>query len=124
MSIDPRLETMAYLEKHNLLRIFDHLGAKLASEKPVDPNAFLISEISQIIAAQKQSQPVTLFKEKDIDALFTVFDITNKGILTTEQYKQALEYVGVRENKFPIPPSIDRKAFVKSLMEEISAVGI
>ena len=126
MSIDPREEALAYLEQHNLLKIFDYLGAKLASEKPSDPNALLVSELTAIMHATARGNPVTLFSEKDVDALFSVFDITNKGVLSIDQYNQALVYVGVKINKFPLPSTdtVDRKTFVKMVLDEINAVAI
>ena len=55
---DMRGEALAYLEQHKLLRLFNILGAKLACEKPEDPNAFLLSELSKAAVMNARGQPV------------------------------------------------------------------
>lgn len=55
---DPRGEALAYLEQHKLLRLFNILGAKLACEKPEDPNAFLLAELSKAAVMSSRGQPV------------------------------------------------------------------
>jgi hypothetical protein len=139
MTTDPRVETMKYFEQHQVLQIFDYLGSKLASEKPADPNTFLLNEITKINAARTRGQKVALFTEKDVRALFSVFDLTNRGYLTKEQYLRgfflsffacpkkyayymlsifaALEYVGVDSKtcKTPDERTIDLNTFVKSM---------
>lgn len=55
---DPRGEALAYLEQHKLLRLFNILGAKLACEKPDNPNAYLLSELSKASVMQARGQPV------------------------------------------------------------------
>ena len=87
---DPRQETMRYFEQHQILEIFEYLGTKVSSEKPEDPNGFLLNELAKITAARSRNQKVTVFTEKDIRALFSVFDLTNRGYLTKEQYMRGL----------------------------------
>ena len=84
--IDPRVETSAYFEQHKILQIFEYLGSKLAAERPSDPNSFLITEISKILAARTRNQKITVFNEKDIISLFSVFDLTNRGHLSKDQF--------------------------------------
>lgn len=84
--IDPRVETLAYFEQHKILQIFEYLGSKLASERPSDPNSFLVTEISKILAARTRNQKITVFNEKDIISLFSVFDLTNRGYLSKDQF--------------------------------------
>ena len=55
---DPRGDALAYLEQHKLLRLFNILGAKLACEKPEDPNAFLLAELSKASVMAARGQPV------------------------------------------------------------------
>jgi len=90
MTTNPREDTMKYFEQHQLLQVFDYIGAKLASEKPSDPNAFLLNELTKINAARTRGQKITIFTEKDIRALFSVFDLTNRGYLTKDQYIRGL----------------------------------
>lgn len=55
----PRTDAKAYLEKHNLFRLFEILGAKLAYLKPEDPNAFLVAELQKIDTMRANKQPVS-----------------------------------------------------------------
>ena len=114
---DPRLESLAYLEKHKLMRLFDILGAKLVYDKPDDPNAYLLTELNKIVGMVSRKQPVLLFSEQDINTMFTVFDITNKGHLNQAQYTKALNAVGISQPylKRPVGDQIDRKTFVTSM---------
>ena len=57
--VDQRKESMAYMEKHKVLKLFDILGSKLAKEKPDDPNEFLVKEIEKIMEAKALNEPVT-----------------------------------------------------------------
>ena len=86
--VDPRIEAMEYFEKHKILQTFEYLGTKLAAEKPSDPNAFMVAEISRILAARTREQKICTFDEKDVNALFSVFDLTNRGYLTKDQFLQ------------------------------------
>jgi hypothetical protein len=88
--VNQRAEALAYLKKHDLLKLFDHLGAKLAKGKPDNPNAFLLAELDQLVEARNNKEVVTLFTEQDIEIMFSMFDLTNKGYVTKEQYLKAL----------------------------------
>jgi len=116
---------MAYLEQHKLLRLFSILGAKLASEKPEDPNAFLLAELSKAAVMSSRGQPLTLFNEKDIEVMFGVFDLTNRGHLTQQQYLKALNAVGIEQPslKTPVGDTIDKKTFVSYVMAEVLKQG-
>ena len=115
--VDQRAEALVYLEKHNILKLFDYLGAKIAKDKPDDPNDFLLSEIEKIIEAKANGEPVTLFTESDIEMMFSIFDITSKGYVTQEQYSKALVAVGVTTPKLPIPAAekIDKGTFISQM---------
>jgi len=165
---DPRGDALAYLEQHKLLRLVNILGAKLACEKPEDPNAFLLAELSKASVMAARGQPVrscssgpfvllsfllgsssslsltqpsllfififlslslslqvTLFSEKDIEVMFGVFDLTNRGYVTQLQYLKALNSVGIETPalKTPVGDNIDRKTFVAYIMAEVLRQG-
>ena len=115
--MDPRAEAYEYLEKHKLMRLFDILGAKVVYDKPDDVNAYLVSELNKVLGMVARKQPVLLFSEQDINTMFTVFDITNKGYLNQAQYTKALNAVGISQPylKRPVGDQIDRKTFVTSM---------
>ena len=43
--------------------------------------------------ANQRGQPVALFAEKDVEVMFGVFDITNRGYVNQTQYLKALNAV-------------------------------
>jgi hypothetical protein len=68
---------------------------------------------------------VTLFSEKDIEVMFGVFDLTNRGYVTQLQYLKALNSVGIETPalKTPVGDNIDRKTFVAYIMAEVLRQG-
>ena len=122
---DKKGEALQYLEKHKLISLFEILGAKIACEKPEDPNAFIQAELSKAAVAQSRGQPVALFSEKDIEVMFGVFDLTNRGFVNQTQYLRALNAVGIKEPalKVPIGDKIDKKSFVAYIMAEVLRSG-
>ena len=62
--IDQRRESMKYLEKHKILKLFDILGSKLAKEKPENPNEFLLQEIEKIMQAKASNEVVKFSRIK------------------------------------------------------------
>ena len=82
--MDPRIKAREYLDKHNIKQLFEILGSKLAVLKPDDPNAFVVSELSKIAASKSRGENVTLFDTKDMETMFSIFDITGKIVVTFE----------------------------------------
>ena len=123
--VDKRGEALTYLEKHKLIPLFEILGAKIACEKPSDPNAFLLAELSKAQVMASRGQPVALFQEKDIEVMFSVFDLTGRGHVNSTQYLKALEAVGIPQPalKTPAGDRIDKKTFVAYVMAEVLRQG-
>lgn len=58
--VDLRAEALKYMSDHKVQILFDYLGAKLAKDKPQNPNEYLIQELVAIQDAQAAQQPVML----------------------------------------------------------------
>lgn len=58
--VDPRAEAMKYLNDHRLLALFDILGARLAKEKPENPNDFILEELNRVSQMKANGQPVRI----------------------------------------------------------------
>lgn len=123
--VDKRGEALAYLQKHKLIQLFEIIGAKIACEKPSDPNAFMLAELSKAQVMASRGQPVALFQEKDIEVMFGVFDLTGRGYVNLAQYMKALEAVGIAAPalKTPAGDRIDKKTFVAYIMAEVLRQG-
>jgi hypothetical protein len=86
----PHEEALEYLQHHNLIKLFEILGAKIAYQKPADANAFLVSEIKLIKALKNEGRKYALFDETDIEAIFSSFDLTRRGYITKAQYEKGV----------------------------------
>lgn len=124
--VDQRAEALEYLNKHNILKLFDLLGAKIAKDKPKDPNSFLVSELEKITDAKALNETCCLFTERDVEIMFSIFDLTNKGYVQKQQYLKALQAVGVNApHLFPFSTaaddrmSIDKATFIKQIYAEV-----
>eukprot|EP00600_Ochromonadales_sp_CCMP1393_P007550 CAMPEP_0174968226 /NCGR_PEP_ID=MMETSP0004_2-20121128/8014_1 /TAXON_ID=420556 /ORGANISM="Ochromonas sp., Strain CCMP1393" /LENGTH=130 /DNA_ID=CAMNT_0016217431 /DNA_START=42 /DNA_END=434 /DNA_ORIENTATION=- len=119
--VDQRKEAMDYIRDKKINKLFDILGSQLAKEKPEDPNEFLLSELKRIAELKSLSQPVTIFAERDIEIMFSIFDLTNRGYVDQTQYAKALEAVGISEAKLAKPKTanIDKKTFISHVYAEV-----
>ena len=84
----PHELALTYLNENNLIKLFDILGAKLAFDQPDDPNEYLVKELRRIEDLKKRGKKYTLFEEKDVEAMFLSFDLTQRGFVTKDQYLQ------------------------------------
>lgn len=55
---DPRAEAEQYLEKHQIPKLFEQLGAAVVYSKPDNPREFLISELRRIHSCKKSEHSV------------------------------------------------------------------
>mmetsp|Transcript_9954 Transcript_9954/g.9676 ORF Transcript_9954/g.9676 Transcript_9954/m.9676 type:complete len:132 (+) Transcript_9954:192-587(+) len=118
-----RTDALVYLEKHKILLMFDILGVKLAQQKPSSPNDFILSELQDMVEAKAKNEQVSIFTDADIDNIFGIFDITNRGYLDATQLEKALAAVGIKEAKGTLPTlrQIDRQTFSAFISEEVKA---
>ncbi|RKP01925.1 hypothetical protein CXG81DRAFT_3974, partial [Caulochytrium protostelioides] len=87
-------EAEAYLDKHRVIPVLNHLTTLLLIERPPDPKAFLVTKLTEIRNAKKRGQSVSLFHADHVAALFHLFDVTGKGTLQPSQVRQALLALG------------------------------
>jgi hypothetical protein len=59
--VDPRAEAMKYMNENKVNILFDYLGAKLAKDKPANPNEYLVQELEKISEMQAAKNPVRLY---------------------------------------------------------------
>lgn len=112
--VDQRAEATRYINDKKVNKLFDILGAQLARQKPEDPNEFLLNELRRISDLKESNQPVglsslrsfcfalilirfmlqvSLFAERDIEIMFSIFDLTNRGYIDRTQYLKGLTSV-------------------------------
>jgi hypothetical protein len=56
--IDPRAEALKYMDENKIKILFEYLGAKLAKDKPSNPNEYIIQELQNISEMQQSNHPV------------------------------------------------------------------
>ncbi len=56
--IDQRAEALKYMTANKVQLLFDYLGAKLAKDKPSNPNEYILSELSNIQDLRSANKPV------------------------------------------------------------------
>ena len=84
----PHEKAAAYLQEHNIIKLMDILGAKIAFHQPDDINAFILQELKNIKEIKDEGKKYALFDEKDIESVFLSFDLTRKGYISRTQYDQ------------------------------------
>eukprot|EP01032_Pedospumella_encystans_P012185 gene12182-14116_t len=119
--VDQRAEATKYIKDKKINKLFDILGAQLARQKPEDPNEFLLNELKRISELKEKNQPVSLFAERDIEIMFSIFDLTNRGYVDQTQYLKALTAVGVDTPSLPVPKGdkINKEEFISHIYAEV-----
>lgn len=113
--MDPQSQATAYLESHKVTKLFRDLGTRLAFERPVDPNKFLLGVLEEI----KNDEVKPFFTEQDVRACFATYDIHGTGRMTPEQYQNALTSLGIDAE---IPETgIEKELFITKVMEKLSS---
>ena len=56
--VDRRREALDYMNEHKINILFDFLGAKLARDKPQNPNEYLVQELQNILEHHSAGQSV------------------------------------------------------------------
>ncbi len=85
---DPKRDADEYIEKHNLMKLFQELGTLLVYHRPEDPRAFLLQQLQTF---QSNRGVLPFFTETDVRAMFGMFDRSGSGSITRDQYQQALK---------------------------------
>ncbi|XP_068700906.1 EF-hand calcium-binding domain-containing protein 10-like [Montipora capricornis] len=99
-----------YLTKHKILELFENLTAQLIYERPDDPKAYMKQYLEKLKDARtvRRNYPC-IFDDSNVKSLFGMLDVTGKGFITYEQYKQGLATLGVKNfNRDPPGGDMDR----------------
>ncbi|GAX75175.1 hypothetical protein CEUSTIGMA_g2619.t1 [Chlamydomonas eustigma] len=118
--MDPRVAAEEYLEQHKIPQLLESLAAQLMFSKPEDPKAFMVKALEKA----KESGTQSLLTSDDLHTMFSMFDITKRGVITAEQANNALSSIlgpsadltasGVEPNAF-----LTKDQFVHAMMEAL-----
>ncbi|EKX54455.1 hypothetical protein GUITHDRAFT_150015 [Guillardia theta CCMP2712] len=124
-SKDPRKSAEKYLEEKNIRSLIRHLSTKILFVKPEDPRAFLVEELKRIHECQQQQVPVpSFFEEKDLIAMFGMFDLTGSGKITHVQLEKAMQNLGIKDFTSTSTEKVDLQMFVAIAKEELDKVAL
>ncbi|CAM9679990.1 unnamed protein product [Ectocarpus sp. 8 AP-2014] len=124
--LDPREDAQAYIEEHNINKLFQELGTRVMYHRPKDPNKFLLEVLGTLQSAQGQGTPTTFFTDEDIDAMFSLFDPTGRGHISHEQYENALKTLGIDDPSVGAPKRkrISKDQFRSCISKELLANSV
>ncbi|ORX61053.1 EF-hand calcium-binding domain-containing protein 10-like protein [Piromyces finnis] len=88
------LNAKTYLEQHKIPEIITQLTTMLFYLQPENPKKFIAEKLVHI--KEKKLDAYTYFTEENLKALFKIFDVTEKGYISTKQYLSAMEDIGVK----------------------------
>ncbi|XP_022110958.1 uncharacterized protein LOC110990332 [Acanthaster planci] len=57
---DPYSRSVKYMEKHNIMQIFQHLTAEIVYHKPTDPLQHMLEELTRMVAERDAKREETL----------------------------------------------------------------
>ena len=113
---DPQVQAGAYLEQHKLLPLFEMLGQLLVSEKPDDPQAFLLQQLEKLQSSVDRTSPMNFFSEEEVETLFAMYDSSKMGSITAAQCREALASIGLEGVELPAYTSSFELAAFKELI--------
>jgi len=113
-----------YLEEHRIPELLENLVAALVYHRPDDHKAFMLEHIEDLKKAKQDfHDPPCMFDISNIQSVYGMLDVTKRGHITVEQYKEAMKCLGV--NKYNSSPAgaelnkITQETFVRELKSSL-----
>uniref|UniRef100_A0A7S0YGA8 EF-hand domain-containing protein n=1 Tax=Polytomella parva TaxID=51329 RepID=A0A7S0YGA8_9CHLO len=113
---DPRVQAKKYLEKHKIPQLLEAMSAQLLYHKPEDHRKYLIDYLEGV----KIHGTPSLLLPDDFAAMFEMFDITKRGLISLEQANKALKIIlgkdaDLRNVNPDIQSMLTKDAFVRNM---------
>ncbi|XP_074534425.1 EF-hand calcium-binding domain-containing protein 10 [Halichoeres trimaculatus] len=87
-----------YLQKHQIMELFDNLTSMLFFYRPDNPREFLVEQLKQLkLSKQTGVNQQNLFNNSNLDAVIRILDPANQSYITYAQYKHALTTLGIKD---------------------------
>ncbi len=125
-SLDPVLEVRTYLDKHNLLILFESMAAALMFAKPEDPRLFLAEKL-RLMKAEKQ--PLVTYSDLELETMYGLFDLMGKGAVKAAQANEALRVltgrpgtIGAGEVMYDPNVSVSKGEFVDTASAALKSI--
>ncbi|XP_011440511.2 EF-hand calcium-binding domain-containing protein 10 [Magallana gigas] len=90
------VEAREYLEQHRVLELFNNMTSQLIYNRPENPKKYMIDLLEKLqrSRATKHDYPC-LFDDTNIQSVYNMLDPTNRGFITLQQYKEAMDTLGI-----------------------------
>ncbi len=91
-------EAVEYLKQHKIPELFEILTSSLVYNQPHDPKNYIQSYLKQLQESRKENNSDKLpkfFDESNVTSIFGMLDVSGKGHITLDQYKQAMVTMGI-----------------------------
>lgn len=102
----------------------NQLAESLIYKQPIDPRAYLIDLLQELIEArEKNTPPNGLLDRTNIAAIFGLIDIMGRGSISLRDALSALDKVGINKDIFGCDP-VPKEVFIrrtKEVLEEKQA---
>ncbi|KAK7880682.1 hypothetical protein WMY93_032680 [Mugilogobius chulae] len=98
MASEQEQAAQEYLEKHRILELMENLISLVLFNKPENPKQFM-SEQLELLKKSRHSgtRGPSLFSNNNLDTVFGILDPADRKYISYDQYKHALQTLGVRE---------------------------
>nr|XP_022302995.1 EF-hand calcium-binding domain-containing protein 10-like [Crassostrea virginica] len=95
-SVGRDVEAREYLEQHRVLELFNNMTSQLIYNRPENPKKYMIDLLEKLqrSRATKHDYPC-LFDDTNIQSVYNMLDPTNRGFITMQQYKEAMDTLGI-----------------------------
>lgn len=113
-------EADEYIKEHKLVELFENLTEALVYHKPDDPKSFakdFIQQLKKVKSDPDETDPPCFMKESNLESLYGMLDVTERGYISYEQYLRAMENLGLKKfNQDPLGGNIskiNKRTFVR-----------
>eukprot|EP00747_Dinoflagellata_sp_TGD_P162143 gnl/TRDRNA2_/TRDRNA2_179412_c0_seq1.p1 gnl/TRDRNA2_/TRDRNA2_179412_c0~~gnl/TRDRNA2_/TRDRNA2_179412_c0_seq1.p1 ORF type:complete len:135 (+),score=44.32 gnl/TRDRNA2_/TRDRNA2_179412_c0_seq1:92-496(+) len=115
----------AYLKKHRIMELLNDLCASVCFHKPADVRNFLLEELK---LRENEGAEAGFFEDEEIDAVFTLADLMQTGIISDQQCRTALlslansQQQKVDVEAMTLPDEVDQQTFREKAREALNKV--
>lgn len=120
---NPRVTAEQYLKRFALSDLFDYLLSQIVLELPDDPWKRL-SEVCEDLDNKHAAGEVPFFSKGEIEAIFSKYEVLNRGYVSGAQAKQALRTMGLEQDLVDSLFINDESKLTKEAFCDVASTGL
>ncbi|XP_025108428.1 EF-hand calcium-binding domain-containing protein 10-like [Pomacea canaliculata] len=91
-------DARTYLQKHQIVDLFNNITSQLIYSRPDEPKKFITDILERIQRSRSSHLDLPcIFDESNIVSVFGMLDPTGSGFINLKQYHEALITLGVKD---------------------------